>query len=119
MCPHLKTAAIVHKEVTTALKNEHNKVVWLRSLDIHAFPIFGKKSVDTVESADVLRATGSSPRMVPHKARQTEPMLRQRPQGRRPQLQFSVQNRNFTANWICRDVPTIEVICPALERFPV
>src|SRR5262249_17096788 len=26
--------------------------------------------------------------MVPHKARQTEPMLRQRPQGRRPQLQF-------------------------------
>ena len=29
------------------------------------------------------------------------------------------QNRNFSPNWICLDVPTIEVICPALDRFPV
>jgi WD40-like Beta Propeller Repeat len=36
-----------------------------------------------------------------------------------PNFNSGVQNRNFTANWICRDVPTIEVICPALARFPV
>jgi integrase len=49
-------AKIVHAEVAPTLKNEHNKVVWLRSLELHAFPIFGNKPVDAVEPADVLRA---------------------------------------------------------------
>jgi integrase len=47
----------VHAEVAPTLKNEHNKVVWLSSLDKHIFHVFGKKTVDTVDSADVLRAS--------------------------------------------------------------
>ena len=58
--------------------------------------------------------------MVPHKARSDG--ARRCASVRKdvgPNFNSGVQNRNFTANWICRDVPTIEVICPALERFPV
>jgi integrase len=32
------------------------KLWWLRSLELHAFPVFGKKPVDLVDSADVLKA---------------------------------------------------------------
>jgi integrase len=51
-----EAAKIVHAEVAPTLKNEHNKVIWLRSLELHVIPVFGKKTVDTVDSADILRA---------------------------------------------------------------
>lgn len=56
-----EAAKIVHKEVAPTLKNDHNKVVWLRSLDNHVFPTFGKKTVDAVESTAVLRAIAPYP----------------------------------------------------------
>jgi integrase len=51
-----EAARIVHKDVAPTLKNEHNKTVWIRSLENHVFPVFGSKRVDDIDSADVLRA---------------------------------------------------------------
>jgi hypothetical protein len=33
--------------------------MWIRSLELHAFPVFGKKAVDAIDSADVLKAMAS------------------------------------------------------------
>jgi integrase len=71
-----EAAKIVQKEVAPTLKNGHNKVVWLRSLDNHAFPIFGKKTVDVVESADVLRAIAPIWTKTPDMARKTLARIR-------------------------------------------
>jgi integrase len=71
-----EAAAIVHAEVAPTLKNDHNKVVWLRSLDNHVFPIFGKKTVDAVESADVLRAIAPIWTKTPDMARKTLARIR-------------------------------------------
>lgn len=49
-------ARAVHKEVAPTLRNEHNKTVWIRSMENHVFPVFGKKTVDQVDASDVLRA---------------------------------------------------------------
>jgi integrase len=69
-------AATVHKEVAPSLKNDHNKVVWLRSLYNHVFPIFGKKTVDAVESTDVLRAIAPIWIKTPDMARKTLARIR-------------------------------------------
>jgi integrase len=51
-----EAARIVHKEVVPSLKNEHNKNIWIRSLEIHIFAVFGQKRINEVDSADILRA---------------------------------------------------------------
>jgi hypothetical protein len=67
-----QAAASVHEEqVVPALKNETNKVVWLRSLEMHVFPVFGKKTVDAIDSADVLKAIGPLWAKKPDVARKT------------------------------------------------
>lgn len=56
-CPTFEEASkLLHKQVAPTLRNEHNKSFWLRSLDLHIFPTFGSKTVDTVDSSDVIRA---------------------------------------------------------------
>ena len=69
-------ARIVHKEVSPTLKNDHNKVVWIRSLENHAFPVFGKKTVDAVDSADVLKAILPIWTKTPDMARKTLARIR-------------------------------------------
>jgi integrase len=69
-------AKIVHAEIAPTLKNEHNRTVWLSSLDNHVFGIFGKKTVDTIESADVLRAIMPIWTKTPDMARKTLARIR-------------------------------------------
>lgn len=69
-------AKIVHAEVAPTLKNEHNRVVWLNSLDNHVFPVFGNKPVDAVDAADVLRAIGPIWTKTPDMARKTLARIR-------------------------------------------
>jgi integrase len=71
-----EAATTVHKEVARTLKNEHNQAVWLRSLDKHVFPIFGNKTLDAVESADVLRAIAPIWTNKPDMARKTLARIR-------------------------------------------
>jgi len=66
----------VHKEVAPTLRNEANKAGWLRSLEIHTFPVFGKKTVDNVDSADVLRAVAPIWTKTPDMARKTLTRIR-------------------------------------------
>ncbi len=51
-------AALVEVEVIPTLKHRHSRETWLRSLEIHVFPTFGKKLVDQIDSNDVLTAIG-------------------------------------------------------------
>lgn len=71
-----EAARLVHKEVAPTLKNEANKENWLRSLDNHVFTVFGKKTVDTVDSADILRAVGPIWTKTPDMARKTLARIR-------------------------------------------
>ncbi len=66
----------VHKEVAPTLKNEGNRENWLRSMENHVFPAFGKKTVETVDAADVLRAVGPIWTTKPDMARKTLTRIR-------------------------------------------
>src|SRR5215467_14217751 len=46
------------------------------SLDLHAFPVFGKKTVDTIDSSDVLKAIGPLWATKPGMARKTLSRIR-------------------------------------------
>lgn len=69
-------AKIVHAEIAPTLKNKHNQTVWLASLDNHVFGVFGKKTVDAIDSADVLRAIMPIWTKTPDMARKTLARIR-------------------------------------------
>ena len=72
-----EAARAVHQEVAPSLRNASNRVNWLRSLENHVFPVFGKKTVDTaIDSADVLRAILPIWRTKPDMARKTLARIR-------------------------------------------
>src|SRR5262249_12937136 len=71
-----EAAQKVHKEVAPTLLNEANKENWLRSLDLHVFSVFGKKAVDAVDSADILRAVMPIWTKKPDMARKTLARIR-------------------------------------------
>ena len=72
-----EAARTVHQEVAPSLRNASNRVNWLRSLENHVFPMFGKKTVDTaIDSADVLRAILPIWRTKPDMARKTLARIR-------------------------------------------
>jgi integrase len=51
-----KAAEQVHASHATTFRNEKHKTQWLASLEADVFPVFGDRPVDSIESADVLRA---------------------------------------------------------------
>jgi integrase len=46
----------VHAAHSATFKNEKHKVQWLASLEADVFPVFGERPVDSIDSADVLKA---------------------------------------------------------------
>jgi len=46
----------VHEAHTASWSNEKHKKQWIDTLKLYAFPIFGKKQVSTITSADVMQA---------------------------------------------------------------
>ena len=75
--PTFETAArAVHKEIAPTLKNEHNKTVWIRAMENHVFPVFGKKTVDAIDSTDILRAIAPIWTKKPDMARKTLTRIR-------------------------------------------
>jgi len=51
-----QAAQAVHASHAEAFRNEKHKAQWMTSLTTYVFPVFGDRTVDQVESADVLRA---------------------------------------------------------------
>src|SRR5262245_55292019 len=55
--PTFEAAAIeVHGTLKPTLTNELHAYNWLHSLELHVFPVFGQKRVDTIDSSDILNA---------------------------------------------------------------
>lgn len=67
---------LVHKEVAPTLENEANRASWLRSLEMHAVPVFGKKRIDTIDTSDVLNAVKPIWTTRPDMARKTLARIR-------------------------------------------
>jgi integrase len=51
-----EAARRVHESHAEAFRNAKHKAQWINSLDDYAFPVFGDRRVDQIESADVLKA---------------------------------------------------------------
>jgi integrase len=51
-----QAARQVHAEQCKAFRNAKHAAQWLKTLEDYAFPVFGAKHVDMVDSADVLKA---------------------------------------------------------------
>jgi integrase len=47
-----------HGTLKETFSSEDHAYNWLQSLELHVFPVFGKKTVDKIDSADVLAAIG-------------------------------------------------------------
>jgi integrase len=70
--PTFKEAALTyHGQVRETFDSEQHAHNWLRSLEQYIFPAFGQKSVDAVDTADVLQAIGPIWNTVPDTARRT------------------------------------------------
>lgn len=51
-----KAATEVHAAHSATFRNVKNKAQWLASLEADIFPVFGDRPVNTIDSADVLKA---------------------------------------------------------------
>ena len=70
--PTFKQAALtVHGSLAKTFRSEDHARNWLRSLELHVFPDFGSKTVDAIDTADVLRTIGPIWTTVPDTARRT------------------------------------------------
>jgi integrase len=70
--PTFKEAALTyHAQVSETFDSEQHGQNWLRSLELYVFPAFGSKTVDLIDTADVLRAIGPIWNEVPDTARRT------------------------------------------------
>jgi integrase len=57
VAPTFKEAALtVHAAHAATFKNAKHKAQWLASLEADVFPVFGDRTVDMIDSADVLKA---------------------------------------------------------------
>jgi integrase len=70
--PVFEDAAIkVHTELAKTFDSDVHSHNWLQSLKTYVFPIFGKKTVDKIDSADVLQAIGPIWNEIPDTAGRT------------------------------------------------
>jgi hypothetical protein len=75
--PTFKEAAQkVHAETAGGWKNEKHAAQWLASLETYAFPILGKRPVDQIASADVLKVLSAVWLTRPETARRLRQRLR-------------------------------------------
>lgn len=72
-----KDAAIkVHAAHAETFKNDKHKAQWLASLEADVFPVFGNKTVEAVDSADVLKALGAIWTAKPETARRLKQRIK-------------------------------------------
>jgi integrase len=71
-----KAAKEVHAAHAATFRNEKHKTQWLSSLEADVFPVFGDRTVDTIESADVLRALTPIWNSKPETARRLKQRIR-------------------------------------------
>jgi len=64
-------ATTVHGNLSETFNSETHSYNWLQSLKTYVFPVFGEKTVDRVDSADVLEAIGPIWNEVPDTAGRT------------------------------------------------
>lgn len=70
--PTFEQAAIaVHRNLAQTFRSEQHTHNWFRSLEKHVLPTFGSKTVDVIDTADVLRAIGPIWTRTPDTARRT------------------------------------------------
>ena len=70
--PTFKDATLTfHAQISETFDSEQHARNWLRSLEQYVFPVFGSKTVDVIDTADVLRAVGPIWNDVPDTARRT------------------------------------------------
>src|SRR5262249_52273068 len=50
-----QAAKRVHQRLMPTWRNERNGQIWLAAVERYAFPVFGRRSVETIGTADVLR----------------------------------------------------------------
>ena len=51
-----EVALIYHAEISKTFDSDKHKHNWLRSVEQYIFPVFGAKTIDAVDGADVIRA---------------------------------------------------------------
>jgi integrase len=51
-----EAAKTVHGSLSETFNSDQHALNWFRSLENHVFPVFGSKTVDEIDTADVLRA---------------------------------------------------------------
>ena len=51
-----EAAKRVHESHAATFRNQKHKDQWLSSLEAYVFPVFGDRSIDSIETADVLKA---------------------------------------------------------------
>lgn len=66
-----EAATTVHANLAETFESETHAYNWLQSLNTYVFPKFGKKPVNTIDSADVLAAIGPIWIEIPDTARRT------------------------------------------------
>jgi integrase len=71
-----QAAKEVHAAHAATFRNEKHKAQWLSSLEADVFPVFGERTVDTVESADILRALTPIWNAKPETARRLKQRIR-------------------------------------------
>ena len=71
-----KAARQVHEEHSVSWRNPKHKAQWIHTLEQYAFPLFGAKQINHVDSADVLKALGSIWTSKPETARRVRQRIR-------------------------------------------
>jgi integrase len=70
--PTFKEAALTyHGRISETFDSERHSQNWIRSLELYVFPVIGSRTVDMIDTADVLRAIGPIWNEVPDTARRT------------------------------------------------
>ena len=70
--PTFKEVAITyHAQISETFDSDQHAHNWLRSLEQYAFPVFGSKTVDAIDTSDVIKAIGPIWTKIPDTARRT------------------------------------------------
>jgi hypothetical protein len=72
----MEAAKEVHASHSATFRNDKHKAQWLASLEADVFPVFGDRPVDTIESADVLKALTPIWNTKPETARRLKQRIR-------------------------------------------
>jgi integrase len=71
-----KAARTYHDSIAASFKNPKHRMQWINTLENYAFPTFGARSVDSIESADILAALSPIWTKKPETARRIKQRMR-------------------------------------------